>query len=192
MISTLMKRDFTRRFSFLVSDVAKLYGDQFDRLARARIGLSRAQCRLLGVLAMQDEDAPLSQAELAHRLGLSAMSVGSLCDRMEEAGWLSRRAAPDDRRVRMVHLQPEAMPALDAALSISDMIQDAGLAALSAHERQQLVHLLGKARTGLAAFASEDTSEAQEPGTASTAEPATASGREAATQRKASAADERQ
>jgi hypothetical protein len=181
MISTLMKRDFTGRFSFLVSDVAKLYGDQFDRLARARIGLSRAQCRLLGVLAMQDEDTPLSQAELAHRLGLSAMSVGSLCDRMEEAGWLSRRAAPD-----------EAMPALDAALSISDMIQDAGLAALSAHERQQLVHLLGKARVGLAAFATEDTPEAQEPGTASAAEPATASGREAATQRKASAADERE
>ncbi len=148
-----MKRDFTGRFSFLVSDVAKLYGDQFDRLARARIGLSRAQCRLLGVLAMQDEDVPLSQAELAQRLGLSAMSVGALCDRMEEAGWLRRRPAPDDRRLRLVHLEPEATQALDAALAISDMIQDAGLAALSTDERQQLVHLLGKARAGLVAFA---------------------------------------
>ena len=29
-----MKRDFSQRFGFLVNDVAKLYGEQFDRLAR--------------------------------------------------------------------------------------------------------------------------------------------------------------
>jgi hypothetical protein len=29
-----MKKDFTRRFGFLVNDVARLYGEQFDRLAR--------------------------------------------------------------------------------------------------------------------------------------------------------------
>lgn len=152
-----MKRDFTDRFSFLVNDVAKLYGDEFDRLARARIGLSRAQCRLLGALAMQDEDTPLSQTGLAQQLGLSAMNVGALCDRMEEAGWLRRRPAPGDRRQRLVHLEPQATAALDAALAISDTIQDAGLANLTAAERQQLVQLLGKARAGLAAFAAQDT-----------------------------------
>ena len=49
-----MKYDLTRRFGFLVSDVAKVYGDQFDALARERIGLSRAQVKLLSVLAMNE------------------------------------------------------------------------------------------------------------------------------------------
>jgi len=150
-----MKRDFTHRFSFLVSDVAKLYGEHFDRLARARIGLSRAQCKLLGVLAMHGDDPPLSQAELAQRLGLSAMGVATLCDRMEAAGWIRREPAENDRRVKRIRLQSPAMQALDKAIAISDAIQAGGLAALSAEERAQLVMLLGKARSGLMAWAEE-------------------------------------
>lgn len=85
-----MNLNLTRRFGFLVSDVARLYGQQFDRLAREEIGLSQAQCRLVGVLAAHEGDEPLSQTELAQRLGLSTMAVGSLCDRMATAGWIRR------------------------------------------------------------------------------------------------------
>ena len=64
-----MKRDFSQRFGFLVNDVAKLYGEQFDRLARERIGLSRAQCRVLGALAMHgrecDQDAAVHEMTAA-------------------------------------------------------------------------------------------------------------------------------
>lgn len=148
-----MKRDFSQRFGFLVNDVAKQYGEQFDRLARERIGLSRAQCRVLGALAMNGDDAPLSQVELAQRLELSAMAVGGLCDRLEAAGWIRRQPSADDRRVRQVHLAPSAEKALDAALGISDSLQARALARLTAAERTQLVRLLGKAREGLMAIA---------------------------------------
>lgn len=148
-----MKRDFSQRFGFLVNDVAKQYGEQFDRLARERIGLSRAQCRVLGVLAMSDDDAPLSQVELAQRLELSAMAVGSLCDRLEAAGWIRRQTSADDRRVREVHVAPSAEKALDAALGISDGLQARALARLTPAERQQLIALLGKAREGLMSIA---------------------------------------
>ncbi|MGJ7506110.1 MarR family winged helix-turn-helix transcriptional regulator [Variovorax sp. GT1P44] len=149
-----MKRDFSQRFGFLVNDVAKLYGEQFDRLARERIGLTRAQCRLLGALAMHGDETPMSQVELAQRLELSAMAVGGLCDRLEAAGWIRRLESPNDRRVRHVHLAPSAEQALDAALSLSDGLQTRALALLSAAERAQLVALLGKARNGLMALAS--------------------------------------
>ena len=148
-----MKRDFSRRFGFLVNDVAKLYGEQFDRLARERIGLTRAQCRLLGALAMRGDEAPMSQVELAQQLDLSAMAVGGLCDRLEAAGWIRREASPDDRRVRHVHLASSAKRALDAALSLSDGLQTRALALLSTSERAQLVALLGKAREGLMSLA---------------------------------------
>ncbi len=149
-----MKRDFSQRFGFLVNDVAKLYGEQFDRLARQRIGLTRAQCRLLGALAMHGDETPMSQVELAQRLELSAMAVVGLCDRLEAAGWIRREQSPNDRRMRHVHLAPSAERALDAALSLSDGLQARALALLSAAERTQLVALLGKAREGLMSLAS--------------------------------------
>ena len=149
-----MKRDFTQRFGFLVNDVAKLYGEQFDRLARERIGLTRAQCRLLGALAMRGDDTPMSQAELAQWLDLSAMAVSGLCDRLEAAGWIHRANNPTDRRVRHVLLAPKAEQALDAALTLGDGLQTRALARLPAAEKTQLVALLGKAREGLIALAS--------------------------------------
>lgn len=144
-----MKRDFSQRFGFLVNDVAKLYGEQFDRLARERIGLSRAQCRLLGALAMHGDERPLSQIELAHRLGLSAMGVAALCDRMAAAGWVRRQPSATDRRINEVHLEPRAEEALDTALSIGDTLYARVLAGLTPAERTQLLTLLGKARSSL-------------------------------------------
>lgn len=144
-----MNWNFTRRFGFLVSDVARLYGQQFDRLAREEIGLSQAQCRLLGVLAAHGNETPLSQTELAQRLGLSAMAVGGLCDRMAAAGWIRREPSPTDRRINQLHLEPRAKKALTGALAIGDALSTRALAALSPAERAQLLALLGKARESL-------------------------------------------
>lgn len=151
-----MKKDMTHRFGFLVNDVARLHGQQFDRLARERIGLSRAQCRVLGALAMQGDEEPLSQTQLARRLDLSAMAVGGLCDRLEAAGWIRREPCPSDRRANRIRLAPRATEALDAALAIGDVLQARVLEALSAAERAQLLLLLGKAREGLLALAAAE------------------------------------
>jgi DNA-binding MarR family transcriptional regulator len=148
IISAVMKMDFRRRFGFLVSDVARLYGQQFDRLAREKIGLSQAQCRLLGVLAAHGEGR-MSQAELAHRLGLSPMAIAAMCDRMASAGWLRREAHPTDRRVNELHLEPSAAKALASAMDIGDALSARSLSGLSAAERSQLLALLGKARDAL-------------------------------------------
>ncbi len=149
IVSTLMKKDVSQRFGFLVSDVAKLYGEQFDRMARERIGLSRAQCRVLGVLAVNGSEQPLSQTELAQRLGLSTMAVAGLCDRMVAAGWIRRQASTTDRRINEVHPEPRASEALDKALAIGDALNARAMATLTQAERTELLALLGKVRLGL-------------------------------------------
>lgn len=151
-----MKRDFTQRFGFLVKNVGKLYSEEFDRLARERIGLTSAQCRLLGALAMHGEDEPLSQAELAQRLDLTPMAVAGLCDRMAAAGWIRREPSATDRRVNRIHLEPSAEKALDAALSISDGLNARVMSVLSQPERAQLLSLLGKVRDSLVDITSGD------------------------------------
>lgn len=147
----MTKRDFSQRFGFLVNEVGRLYGRRFDQLAREQLGLSRAQCRLLGVLAAHDGPRALTQAELAERLDLTAMGVASLCERMEAAGWIRREAHATDRRAYGVVLQPPAQAALDAALAIGDTVQAQALAGLPAAERRQLVALLRKAHANLTA-----------------------------------------
>ena len=68
IINQMKKQDYSNRFGFLVNEVGRLYGRHFDQLSRQQLGLSRAQCRLLGVLAMHQGERPLNQAELAGRL----------------------------------------------------------------------------------------------------------------------------
>jgi DNA-binding MarR family transcriptional regulator len=144
-----MKRDFTQRFGFLVKSVGKLYSEEFDRLARERIGLTSAQCRLLGALAMHGDEEPLSQAELAQRLDLTPMAVAGLCDRMAAAGWIRREPSATDRRVNKIHLEPSAEEALDSALSLSDGLNARVMAVLSQPERAQLLGLLAKVHGSL-------------------------------------------
>jgi DNA-binding MarR family transcriptional regulator len=155
-----MNWNFSRRFGFLVNDVSRLYSQQFDRLAREEIGLSQAQCRLVAALAVHQGDEPLSQTELAQRLGLSTMAVGGLCDRMAAAGWIRREPSPTDRRVNRLQLEPRARKALAAAASIGDGLTSRALAPLSAAERAQLLALLGKARQGLLSLAATEESAA--------------------------------
>jgi DNA-binding MarR family transcriptional regulator len=156
IISALMKKSaLATRFGFLANDVSRLYSQQFDRLARERLGLSQAQCRLLAVLAWHEGEMPLSQAELAHKLGLTAMAVAGMCDRLAAAGWIERRAHPEDRRVNHLYIKPAARKALEQALAIGDELSARALAGLGAAERTQLLALLAKARQGLIAAAGD-------------------------------------
>jgi DNA-binding MarR family transcriptional regulator len=152
IINVLMKPALTHRFGFLVNDVSRQYSQQFDRLARERLGLTQAQCRLLAVLAWHEGEEPLSQSELAQKMGLTAMAVATMCDRLAAAGWIERRAHPEDRRVNHLHIKPAARKALDKAMAIGEELSGRCLAGLSAAERTQLLALLAKAREGILAL----------------------------------------
>jgi DNA-binding MarR family transcriptional regulator len=151
-----MKFSLTRRFGFLVNEVGRLYSQQFDRLARQELGLSQAQCRLLVVLSAHDAAEPVSQAELAQRMGLTPMAVATLCDRMAAADWIERRPSATDRRVNELHMRPRAKDALARALAIGDELTGRALGALTAAERTQLVALLARSREGLLSAAQDE------------------------------------
>ena len=144
-----MKLALSGRFGFLVNEVSRLYSQQFDRLAREQLGLSLAQCRLLAALARHEGEEALSQAELAQKLGLTALAVATMCDRLAAAGWFERRAHPGDRRVNRLHIDPSARKALEKALGLGDELTATALAGLAAAERKQLLALLAKARENL-------------------------------------------
>ena len=141
--------DISTRVGFIVNEVCRLYDRQFDQLSREELGLSRAQCRLIGQVKYNESGRPPTQAELAQHLDLTPMAVATLVDRMEAAGWISRRPSKKDRRANAIALQPQAEAALEKAMAVSDRVQEAALAGFSAAERKQLVAMLLRVRANL-------------------------------------------
>ena len=70
------------------------------------MGLSQAKWRTL--LHLSIAETPLTQAEIADRLGIEEPTLVSLLHRLEKSGWVVRRDAEHDRRCKTVHLGSRA------------------------------------------------------------------------------------
>ena len=136
----MKKADLSRRFGFLLHDVARLYGKRFDQRVRS-LGVTRAQCRVMGYLLLNQG---INQAGLADLLEIEPISLVRLLDRMEEAGWVERRPDPADRRARCLYLSAKAEPMLDKVLALADRYEAEMCADLSAAEKRSFLELLQK------------------------------------------------
>jgi DNA-binding MarR family transcriptional regulator len=85
---------------FLINDVSRLRRTMMDRLLKP-LGMTRAQWRLLNVLARHDG---MAQVSLAEELHLTRMGAGNLIVRLEGLGLVERAADPIDMRVKRVYL----------------------------------------------------------------------------------------
>src|SRR5713101_9085060 len=108
--------DLDRSFGFLVHDVARLFGRRFNQRALLFLGLTRAQCKVLGYLARNEG---INQAGLADLLEIKPMTLVRQIDRMEQQGWIARRPDPADRRARLLYLAERARPILARILDVA-------------------------------------------------------------------------
>ena len=137
--------DLERSFGFLVNDVARLFGRRFDHNGR-RLGLTRTQCRTIGYIARNEG---INQAGLADLLEIRPMTLVRQIDRMEEAGWIERRADPADRRARRLFLTAKARPILGRILDVANETRDEALARIKPGEAEQLIDLLERVHATL-------------------------------------------
>ena len=139
--------ELDRSFGFLVHEVARLFGRRFDQRARLSLGLTRAQCRVLGYLARNEG---INQAGLADLLEIKPMTLVRQIDRMEEDGWIARLPDPADRRAYRLVLTGKARPILASIMELSNEVRTEAFAGLSDREGRKLVELLGRVRANLA------------------------------------------
>jgi MarR family transcriptional regulator, transcriptional regulator for hemolysin len=135
-----------RSFGFLVHDVARLFGRRFNQRALLFLGLTRAQCKVLGYLARNEG---IHQVGLADLLEIKPMTLVRQIDRMEEDGWIERRPDPGDRRARRLVLTEKARPILARILDLSTEVSSEAFAGLSRAEGRQLVDLLARVHGNL-------------------------------------------
>lgn len=92
--------DSNLRFGFLIHDVSRLRRIVVDRALKP-LGITRSQWWVLAFLSRRDG---MTQTALAADLDLTKVAIGGLIDRMEQAGFVERRADERDARTRRVFL----------------------------------------------------------------------------------------
>ena len=132
---------------FLISDTARLMRRRFDQRAR-HLGLTRAQWQ---VLAHLQRNEGINQIGLADLLDIEAITLCRTIDRMEEGGWVERRADPNDRRAQLLFLTERARPFIADMRVIAEEIYAEALSGLPADTRQTLTEILTAMRTNLSA-----------------------------------------
>lgn len=101
--------------------------------------LTGSQVELLRVV----EASPgIGVAAAARAMHLAGNSVSALVNQLTEAGYLTRRTDPDDRRAARLHLTRAASGRLNAWRTERVRLAGAGLDALSATDRQAIARAL--------------------------------------------------
>jgi DNA-binding MarR family transcriptional regulator len=109
--------------------------------------LSGLQFESFDVLAsLRRAGAPyqLTPTQLYRQMMLTSGAMTNRIDRLEEAGLVSRRPDPNDRRGTLVRLTPKGKALIDAAATKHVANEVRLLSALSTREQQQLRELLRK------------------------------------------------
>lgn len=143
-----MSLDDERHLGFLISDVARLMRTAFDRRVRS-LGLTRSQWLVINRL---HRHAGVTQSALAEMLEVEKATAGRMVDRMENKGWVVRRADAADRRVNRLFLTAEADLIQVQLAQIADHTVDDALALLSAGEREQFSQSMRRVKRRLQAM----------------------------------------
>jgi MarR family transcriptional regulator for hemolysin len=106
-----------RDFAFLLTEVSRRFVLRFEAHAGS-ISLNLLQCKTLVCL---EKNEGMSQVRLAGLVGVDAMTMVRIIDRMEAEGLLERRPDPADRRSRCLYLTPRATPLLHEIRRLVDL-----------------------------------------------------------------------
>jgi DNA-binding MarR family transcriptional regulator len=86
-------------------------------------------------------------SDLAAHLGLTARTITTAVDVLEQEGLLARRPAPGDRRATLVELTPAGRQHVEQWQAFQRQLSEEVVAPLKPAERRQLLALLERIRT---------------------------------------------
>jgi DNA-binding MarR family transcriptional regulator len=115
---------------------SRMVDEQWARDANLRPGC-------FGVLrSVERADGPVSQRDVAERMGIDPSDVVDLVDRLEVAGYLRRRRDERDRRRYALELTPAGGEAIERFARVARAVDETVLAGLEPEQRETLRALL--------------------------------------------------
>ncbi len=94
------------------------------------------------VLLQLKNFGPASQRELAERVGVEGPSLVRVLDRLEEQGFIERRASGEDRRIKNIHLTEAAKPVLAQITELSNELRQELLAGIPSENIETALQVL--------------------------------------------------
>lgn len=135
-----------RKIGTVVAQVARLMRRSFDQRAR-EIGVTRPQWQVLSVLR---NHVGIKQGGLADILEVEPITAGRMIDRMQEAGFVERRADPADRRAWRLFLTERGQELIQQLEPLARDTSDLALEGVSETDKAHLLETLEKMRLNLA------------------------------------------
>jgi DNA-binding MarR family transcriptional regulator len=120
----------------------------FSRSATGAVAEVPGGPRGYQVLVAITTEEPSSQLALAHRLGIDKTQMTYVIDALEAGGFVERRPAPSDRRIRQVHPTVAGRSLLSSARVALRNVEAVLMRDLSADEQEQLRRLLARVALG--------------------------------------------
>ncbi|SNT16116.1 transcriptional regulator, MarR family [Noviherbaspirillum humi] len=92
------------QFGIAIGEVSRAWRLNLNKRLKP-LGMSQSKWR---ALRYADRAGDIAQADLAALLGIEAPAVTRLIKQMEQEGWITRQARPDDARVKLVRVTAKA------------------------------------------------------------------------------------
>jgi MarR family transcriptional regulator for hemolysin len=102
--------EMDERFSGALHNTSRSWRQAMDRRLKF-LGMSQASWMTIAIAAKAT--TPLSQSELADKLGIEGATMVAMVDRLVSAGLVNREASTTDRRVKRVVLTPAGLELYD-------------------------------------------------------------------------------
>ena len=130
-------------FGQLLHGTARVWRQKLDQRLKP-MGLSQAKWRTLMHLSLAED--PLTQAEIAARLGVEEPTVVTLLNGLEKAGWITRKSSVRDRRCNMVLLGQRAQRVITRINTAADGLRHELLADIPNADLQTCIKVLTRIR----------------------------------------------
>ena len=135
----------TGAIGFLIHDTARMFRRELNDRMR-HTGVTALQWRLLAYLARNEGT---NQIKLAEFLEVEPITLSRMIDRLADAGMLSRRRDPHDRRAWCLYLEEKSWPLIDELRAASAQLAETAQDGLDEEERAQLASLVERMRQNL-------------------------------------------
>lgn len=143
----------TDTFGFIINDISRVVRAEMDRrTADAGLGLTTGEGR---VLLNARRTGPIRQTLLAERLGIEAMTLSCLVDRLENKGYVERQPDPDDRRAKLVALTEAGTEVVARIEPIAASIRADAARGIDPDDWQRVLAALRTARANMLASRAE-------------------------------------
>lgn len=144
-------RSWDLRLGYLIHDVSRLRRVSFDR-ELAPIGITRSQWWVLAFISRKDG---LPQTQLAKELDVGKVALGSLIDRLQNSGFVERRADEKDRRVKRVFLTEKANKLIKKIVPLTERFNERILEGVPREDLELTSRTLFAMKQNLIALATE-------------------------------------